>query len=125
MRTATATRSSEVGDFSNKRTFWRHPAGKFVPELGRKIYEENESGNPDIEINLVGVGIGDGFMSPVDTAVVADYLYEVRREGEAEEEEEEKGEGTKCNNFGTLIYVYLIAINCSWRWWTRSSGRRW
>ncbi len=123
MRTATATRSSEVGDFSNKRTFWRHPAGKFVPELGRKIYEENESGNPDIEINLVGVGIGDGFMSPVDTAVVADYLYEVRREGEAGEEE--KGEGTKCNNFGTLIYVYLIAINCSWRWWTRSSGRRW
>ncbi len=62
----------------------RH-AGKFIPEIGKKIYEENESGSPDVVLNLTGVGIGDGFMSPVDTAIHADFLYEVRMEsGERE-----------------------------------------
>ncbi len=52
-------------------------AGKFVPSIARRIHDENEAG-PSIAINLQGVGIGDGFMSPRDTAVYAQYLYHVR-----------------------------------------------
>ncbi len=51
-------------------------AGKWVPEIARKILQENEN-NPTVPMNLVGVGVGDGFFSPPDTAVHADYLYQV------------------------------------------------
>ena len=49
--------------------------GKYVPTIARKIHEENPTS--DLQINLVGIGIGDGFMSPPETAVYAEYLYQV------------------------------------------------
>ncbi len=50
-----------------------------MPSIARRIHDENEAG-ADVQINLVGMGIGDGFMSPRDTSVYAEYLYEVRWE---------------------------------------------
>jgi len=47
-----------------------------VPTIGRKIDEENAN-DPDLRINLAGIGIGDGLISPRDTAVYAEYLYQV------------------------------------------------
>jgi len=49
--------------------------GKWVPTISKKIDDENPTA--DIKINLVGLGIGDGFTSPEETAVYADYLYGV------------------------------------------------
>ncbi len=53
--------------------------GKWVPSIARRIHDMNEAG-PDVTINLKGIGIGDGFMSPPDSAIYADYLYQVRQE---------------------------------------------
>jgi len=50
-------------------------AGKFVPTIAKKIHDENPSAT--IKINLVGMGIGDGFMSPQDSSIYADFLYYV------------------------------------------------
>jgi len=50
-------------------------AGKFVPTITRKIHDENPTAA--IKINIGGMGIGDGFMSPPETAVYANYLYQV------------------------------------------------
>jgi len=51
-------------------------AGKFVPTIGRKIHEENQvEGN--IRINLAGLGIGDGWMSPYHNARYGKFLYQV------------------------------------------------
>eukprot|EP00095_Tigriopus_kingsejongensis_P005174 maker-scaffold237_size242172-snap-gene-1.29 protein:Tk05174 transcript:maker-scaffold237_size242172-snap-gene-1.29-mRNA-1 annotation:"serine carboxypeptidase" len=49
--------------------------GKFVPTIIRKIHDENPTA--DLKINVAGMGIGDGFMSPPETAVYANYLYQV------------------------------------------------
>ena len=49
--------------------------GKFVPTISKKIHDENP--NAAIKINLVGLGIGDGFTSPPETAVYAEYMYGV------------------------------------------------
>ncbi len=49
--------------------------GKWVPNLARRIHDRNQD-SPDVFINLAGMGIGDGFMSPRDTAVYAEVLYE-------------------------------------------------
>nr|AKO90273.1 cathepsin A4 [Tigriopus japonicus] len=49
--------------------------GKWVPTIAKKIHDENPTA--DLKINLAGIGIGDGFMSPPETAVYGDYLYQV------------------------------------------------
>jgi len=49
--------------------------GKWVPTISNKIHEENL--NSDFKINLKGLGIGDGFTSPHETAVYAEYMYAV------------------------------------------------
>lgn len=50
--------------------------GKWVPTIAKKIHDENPTA--DLKINLAGIGIGDGFMSPPETAVYGNYLYQVR-----------------------------------------------
>jgi len=50
-------------------------AGKWVPTIARKIDSENPTA--DLKINLKGVGIGDGFMSPPDSAIYGDELYQM------------------------------------------------
>jgi len=51
-------------------------AGKFVPSIAKKIDEENK--NPEnIRINLAGMGIGDGWMSPYHNARYGHFLYQV------------------------------------------------
>ena len=73
-------------------------AGKFVPSLTRHIHERNQEGNDKIQwakivisikdyngsihvcfarINLAGMGIGDGWMSPYHNARYAKFLYQV------------------------------------------------
>jgi hypothetical protein len=46
-----------------------------VPTIAKKIHDENPTA--EIKINLAGLGIGDGFMSPPDSSIYADYLYHV------------------------------------------------
>ena len=58
-------------------------AGKFVPEISKKIHDENENGAA-LQINLAGLGIGDGFMSPPDSSVYANYMFELALVGEVE-----------------------------------------
>jgi len=52
-------------------------AGKFVPSLTRHIHERNQEDNDKIQINLAGMGIGDGWMSPYHNARYANQLYQV------------------------------------------------
>lgn len=59
-------------------------AGKFVPRISKKIHDENP--NAELKINLVGLGIGDGFMSPPDSSVYAEFLFQAGLIGEAERE---------------------------------------
>ena len=58
-------------------------AGKFVPRISKKIHDENENGAA-LQINLAGLGIGDGFMSPPDSSVYANYMFELALVGEVE-----------------------------------------
>merc|ERR1712121_570220 len=52
-------------------------AGKFVPAITRRIHEQNEAGNADlIQINIGGLGIGDGWMSPYHNGRYANFLYQ-------------------------------------------------
>jgi len=55
--------------------FGQSYAGKWVPNIARKIHEENKNGVDNIYINLTGVGIGDGLMSPYHEGRYANYLY--------------------------------------------------
>ena len=48
--------------------------GKWVPTIARKIDAENQ--NALVKINLRGIGIGDGLMSPQDSAIYGDQLYQ-------------------------------------------------
>jgi len=50
-------------------------AGKFVPSIAKKIDMENENEN-NIRINLAGLGIGDGWMSPYHNARYGKFLYQ-------------------------------------------------
>jgi len=60
-------------------------AGKFVPRISKKIHDENP--DAEIKINLSGLGIGDGFMSPPDSSVYAEYLFQYGLVGEKERDE--------------------------------------
>ena len=51
--------------------------GKWVPTIARKIDAENPTAA--MKINLKGIGIGDGLMSPTDSAIYGDELYQARR----------------------------------------------
>ena len=57
-----------------KRKLISFNVGKWVPTIARKIDSENPTA--DLKINLKGVGIGDGFMSPPDSAIYGDELYQ-------------------------------------------------
>ena len=57
-------------------------AGKFVPRIAKKIHDENP--NAALKINLAGLGIGDGFMSPQDSSIYAEYLFQAGLVGETE-----------------------------------------
>ena len=51
--------------------------GKWVPTVALKIHNENLNPEPGkLPINLAGIGIGDGFISPPETARYAWMLYE-------------------------------------------------
>ena len=50
--------------------------GKWVPTIARKIDEENPTAL--VTINLKGIGIGDGLMSPQDSAIYGDELYQAK-----------------------------------------------
>jgi len=52
-------------------------AGKFVPSITRRIHERNMKEDGSVRINLAGMGIGDGWMSPYHNARYADFLYQV------------------------------------------------
>ena len=54
--------------------------GKYVPELAHLIHSNKinrfKTPNRDyVDINLKGVGIGNGWMSPVDQGKYASFLY--------------------------------------------------
>jgi len=51
--------------------------GKYVPSIIRRIHEENKSGDNVIKINVAGMGIGNGWMSPYHQIQYGDFLYEV------------------------------------------------
>jgi len=51
-------------------------AGKFVPSLTRRIHQENTSGRNVISINVAGMGIGNGWMSPYHNAQYGNFLYQ-------------------------------------------------
>merc|ERR1719367_1116924 len=52
-------------------------AGKFVPAITKRIHEQNSGGHDVIPINIGGMGIGDGWMSPYHNARYANFLYYV------------------------------------------------
>nr|AKO90272.1 cathepsin A3 [Tigriopus japonicus] len=49
-------------------------AGKYVPTISKKIHDENQVSS--FKINFQGLGIGNGAMSPVDSNVYGEYLYQ-------------------------------------------------
>ena len=57
-----------------KSEFMSFIIGKWVPTIARKIDVENP--NALVTINLKGIGIGDGLMSPADSAIYGDELYQ-------------------------------------------------
>ena len=50
--------------------------GKYVPTLAKTIHDKNQ-GNPEVFINLKGLAVGNGEMSPIDQDIYGDYLYQV------------------------------------------------
>ncbi len=50
--------------------------GKYVPSISYKIHTEN-LGTPEIAINLKGLAVGNGAMSPPDSFIYGDYLFEL------------------------------------------------
>ena len=57
-----------------KSEFKGFAIGKWVPTIARKIDETNPTAL--VTINLKGIGIGDGLMSPQDSAIYGDELYQ-------------------------------------------------
>ncbi len=60
-------------------------AGKFVPTIAKRIHENNQNASLPF-INLKGIGIGDGFISPPESAVYAWPMYEASLVDEAARE---------------------------------------
>ena len=91
-------------------------AGKFVPEISKKIHDENENG-ADLQINLAGLGIGDGFMSPPDSSVYANYMFELVLVGEVERDhmigienkmKEYAAEGRYYDAWGVSAFIFIL-----------------
>ena len=49
-------------------------AGKWVPTICKRIHDMNQIS--ENRINLVGLGIGNGWTAPEDQAVYAEFLYQ-------------------------------------------------
>ncbi len=49
-------------------------AGKWVPTIARRIHDQNDQA--EVHMNLRGIGIGNGFMSPPDSSIYGDFLYQ-------------------------------------------------
>ena len=53
--------------------------GKYVPDLAHVIhnnkFQPRFTQNPGIQIKLKGIGIGNGWMSPIDQGKYASFLY--------------------------------------------------
>jgi len=58
-------------------SFGESYAGKFVPSLTKRIHEMNMKEDVKITINQVGMGIGDGFMSPYHNGQFGNFFYQV------------------------------------------------
>jgi len=52
-------------------------AGKFVPSIVKRIHEQNMLDDVAISIPVVGMGMGDGWMSPYHNARYGNFLYQV------------------------------------------------
>ena len=50
-------------------------AGKWVPTICKRIHDMNQIS--DFKINLVGFGIGNGWIAPEHQSVYAHFLYQV------------------------------------------------
>jgi carboxypeptidase C (cathepsin A) len=51
-------------------------AGKYIPTIANVIFQQN-SNQPPLFLNLVGVGIGDGWVDPITQCVVySDFCYQ-------------------------------------------------
>ena len=51
--------------------------GRYVPTIGRRIHEMNQVS--ERKINLMGLGIGNGWIAPEDSGLYAEFLYQVRQ----------------------------------------------
>ena len=49
--------------------------GKYVPTISKKIHDENQSSA--FKINFKGLAVGNGGMSPPDSFIYAEFLYQV------------------------------------------------
>jgi vitellogenic carboxypeptidase-like protein len=49
--------------------------GKYIPALAHRIHNADAEEKGELKINLAGLGIGNGWMSPVDQGKYASYLY--------------------------------------------------
>ncbi len=58
------------------RTYYVLLTGKYVPTLSYKIHTENQD-SPAVPINLRGLAVGNGGMSPPDSFIYGDYLFEL------------------------------------------------
>ncbi len=47
-----------------------------MPTISYKIHQENQ-GSPAVRINLRGLAVGNGGMSPPDSFIYGDYLFEL------------------------------------------------
>jgi hypothetical protein len=65
-----------------------------------------------LKINLVGLGIGDGFMSPPDSSVYADYLFQLALVGETERDEMLKMEENMKNQCANGNWESAWRVNC-------------
>ena len=50
-------------------------AGKWVPTICKRIHDMNQIS--ETKINLVGLGIGNGWTAPENQSIYADFLYQV------------------------------------------------
>ena len=82
-------------------------AGKFVPRISKKIHDENQN-SANRKINLAGLGVGDGFMSPQDSSIYAEYLFQAGLVGEIERDQLLDSEADMKNycNQGSYYYAW-------------------
>jgi len=91
-------------------------AGKFVPSLTRHIHERNQEDDDKIKINLVGMGIGDGWMSPYHNARYANQLYQV---GLVDENDRDYCLAQEQN---TQHYIDAGSLYEAWQSWNNEFG---